>query len=105
LFFFGYGYGGSEINPPRKYECPHCYTTGNSRIFIKYRYEFIYLFRWVTHKKYTHFCCNCKEIFEISPKEIESELKKHPIPFLTRYGWVFLAGIAASIIITGHILK
>jgi hypothetical protein len=62
--------------------------------------HFWYVCRWVTGKEYTAFCDVCRNrIGLLDPKIVEAKLKKNPVPFLDRWGWVFalaaFAGLAA----------
>jgi hypothetical protein len=74
--------------------CAACKKEQSFGLLLHYRYAHIYhFFRWVTSKKYSLFCSVCNRDEALGVTDAESKLKKHPIPFMTRYGWVFLIAL------------
>ncbi|EKS70347.1 MULTISPECIES: hypothetical protein [unclassified Caballeronia] len=77
----------------------HCQTCERERSFslgITYRYFHLYfLFGAVTDKRYSIACDVCHRGWELESKEVESQLKTNPIPFMFRYGIAMLIGAVA----------
>lgn len=83
-------------------ECKTCEKVRPFKLYLQYRYAHLYyIFKWVTKKKYMIACDVCNHGWELKTKEIEATFDKHPIPFMTRFGWTFLVGFFAIILLMG----
>lgn len=60
-----------------------------------------YVFKWVTGKQYAVVCDVCQRGDKLDAKVVEAKLTKSPIPFGTRWGWAFLAGMIAIAAVFG----
>jgi hypothetical protein len=50
----------------------------------------MYLFSWVSEKRYFLLCDVCHRGSELDATAVEATLTEHPIPFITRYGWTLI---------------
>ena len=91
MIIWGSGGGGGDLGQVEERSCQTCEKERPFKLFLQYRYAHLYYLRWVTEKKYHLACDVCMRGFELKSKDVEANLKKNPIPFMTRNGWIFLA--------------
>jgi len=78
--------------------CPTCEKERPFKLALQYKVHHIwYLFKWVTQKQYMLVCDVCHRGAVLPAKEVEPKLAKNPIPVLSRYGWVLLVALIASV--------
>lgn len=65
-------------------------------LLLQYTYSHLYFFRWVTKKSYRTVCDVCGYELELNAEGVESKSHNSAIPFMTRFGWLFLV---ASVLI------
>jgi len=99
MIIWGSGGGGAELGDVSLQECSVCEKERPFRIFLQYKYAHLYYLRWVTKKQYHLACDVCRRGTQLDTKEVESKLVKSPIPFMTRFGWVFLIGIMTTLVV------
>lgn len=101
-----WGGGGDSVDLGNVKRC-HCATCERVRPFkvlLQYRYAHVYwIFAWVSEKKYMLVCDICHRGWALKTEEVEKSFSKHPIPFMRRYGWTFLAVPFVSLIGFAHI--
>ena len=95
MIIWGSGGGGADLGVAEHRACPTCEKERPFKVLLQYRYAHLYYLRWVTKKAYFLACDVCQRGFALDAKAVEAKLEKHPIPFMTRYGWTFLLGIPA----------
>ena len=79
--------------------CPTCEKERTHRLILQYRYAHLYyIFGAVTKKQYICACEICGRGPALNSKEVESTLKKKPIPFIHRLGWTILIGLIAFVV-------
>ena len=84
--------------------CPTCEKERPFHLMLQYTARHIwYVFRWVTGKQYAVVCDVCHRGNKVEAHVVEAKLAKPPIPFGTRWGWAFLAGIFAVMAVFGTI--
>ena len=99
-----WGSGGNSVDLGQV-ELKHCETCEKDRPFkllLQYKYAHLYYLRWVTEKKYHLACDVCSRGWELKTAEVEQKLEKNPIPFMTRFGWTFLVGAIALILLMSN---
>ncbi|WP_374425047.1 hypothetical protein [Chromobacterium sp.] len=99
MIIWGSGSGGADLGQVEVRHCATCERDRPFKLFIQYRYAHLYYLRWVTEKKYHLACDICQRGWELKAADVESMLEKNPIPFMTRFGWAFLVGGVALIIL------
>jgi hypothetical protein len=99
MIVWGSGSGRSDLGVIETRACSTCERERQFRLLLHYRYSHLYYLRWVTKKQYVLACNVCQRGWELDAASVESKLEKVPIPFMTRYGWVFLLGTAGVIVI------
>jgi hypothetical protein len=89
-----WGSGGKEadLGQVELRNCPTCERERPFKLLLQYRYAHLYYLRWVTSRKYFLACDVCRHGSELDTARIEAKFDKHPIPFMTRFGWAFLVG-------------
>ncbi|MGJ3253075.1 MAG: hypothetical protein ACFE0J_18370 [Elainellaceae cyanobacterium] len=101
LSWIVWGSGGDSVDLKviDHLQCDTCEKVRPFKILLQYRYAHIYwVFACVTEKKYLLVCDVCHRGWELKAKEIEKTFSKHPIPFIRRYGWMFLVFLFVSLI-------
>lgn len=84
----------SDLGVQCSQHCPTCERERPFKLMLQYKVHHIwYLFKWVTQKQYMLVCDVCQRGAKLDAKEVEGKLTKHPIPFLSRFGWTFLVGL------------
>ena len=74
--------------------CAVCDGERPFRLTVHYQvHHLYYIFKWVTGKKYMLVCAACRCGHDLSTQEVETQLKRNPIPPFDRFGWVLLAGL------------
>lgn len=82
--------------------CPVCERERPFHLMLQYTVHHVwYVFRWVSGKQYGAVCEVCQRGDKLDAKDVESRLKKSPIPFGARWGWAFLAGLVAIVAVFG----
>lgn len=93
---------GGNVKDLGQIELRHCETCEKERpmkLILQYRYAHLYYLRWVTEKRYDMACDVCRRGWQLENKVVDAKLETNPIPFMTRYGWAFLAGLVALAVI------
>ncbi|WP_028104324.1 hypothetical protein [Pseudoduganella violaceinigra] len=89
------------------HEHKHCPTCEKERKFLlqlQYKVSHIwYIFKWVSSKQYVRVCEICLRGDRLVAKSVEERFGKPPIPFMSRWSWVFLAALVAGIGVFGSI--
>ena len=71
--------------------CNTCRGIRPFKIILQYRYFHIYwIFGWIMSKEYVLACDFCYKGWILKPSEVEKNFFRHPIPFMRRYGLLFL---------------
>lgn len=84
--------------------CPTCERDRPFKLALQYKVHHIwYLFRWVSAKQYMLACDICHRGAKLDAKDVEAKLQKNPIPFGSRFGWVFLVGLIVVIVAFGAV--
>lgn len=84
--------------------CPVCEKERTFLVQLHYKVSHIwYLFKWVSEKQYVKVCEICQRGEKLATKAVEDELGKPPIPFMSRWGWVFLVALIGVIAVFGSI--
>jgi hypothetical protein len=79
--------------------CQTCERERPFKLALQYKVHHIwYLFKWVSQKQYMLVCDVCHRGAKLDAKEVEPKLAKHPIPFLSRYGWTLLVGLIVVVL-------
>jgi hypothetical protein len=92
----------ANLGPQASRHCPTCEKERPFHVILQYTVRHIwYVFKWVTGKQYVLLCDVCQRGNKLDPKLVESRLTKPPIPFATRWGWAFLAGMVAIAAVFG----
>jgi hypothetical protein len=99
MIIWGSGGGGKDLGQVELRHCEICEKERPFKLFLQYKYAHLYYLRWVTEKKYHLACDICQRGCELNSKDVESKFEKNPIPFMTRYGWAFLVGFIAIVIL------
>lgn len=82
--------------------CPVCEKERPFHLMLQYTAHHIwYVFKWVSGKQYGAVCEVCQRGDKLDAKVVEAKLQKSPIPFGTRWGWAFLAGMIAIAAVFG----
>ena len=97
MIIWGSGNGGADLGVAEQRECATCEKERPFKVLLQYRYAHLYYLRWVTKKTYFLACDVCQRGWTLDAKAVEAKLQKHPIPFMTRYGWTFLLGGIAAL--------
>lgn len=93
MIIWGSGGDSIDLGQVKEQQCSTCEKVRPFKLLLQYRFKHLYyIFKWVSEKKYLLVCDVCHRGWELKAKEVEATFKKHPIPFMTRYGWTFLAG-------------
>jgi hypothetical protein len=103
MIIWGSGSGAEDLGQVELRQCPTCEKERPFKLFLQYEYAHLYYLRWVTEKKYYLACDICRRGWELDTKEVEAKFEKNPIPFMTRYGWTFLVGFVALVIIVANL--
>jgi hypothetical protein len=105
-----WGSGGDSVDlgvAEHRY-CEVCERERPFKIILQYRYAHLYwLFSWITKKNYLLLCDICHRGWNLKATEVEKTLSQNPIPFMRRWGWIFLASlvlIPLLIVVVGSIL-
>lgn len=99
-----WGSGGHDIDlgQVETTRCSICEKDRPFKLHLQYRYAHLYyIFSWITEKKYLLLCDVCSRGWKLNTKEVEATFKKHPIPFMKRFGWLFLVGPLFAILLIG----
>ena len=89
----------ADLGVQATHNCPTCERDRPFKLALQYKVHHIwYLFKWVTQKQYMLVCDVCHRGTKLEAKQVEPKLTRHPIPFLSRYGWTFLAGLIAVVV-------
>ena len=99
MIIWGSGGGGADLGVAEHRACPTCEKERPFKVLLQYRYAHLYYLRWVTSKAYFLACEVCHRGAALDTRAVEARLEKHPIPFMTRYGWTFLLGIPAAFLL------
>ncbi len=84
--------------------CPVCERERAFLVQLHYKVRHIwYIFKWVSSKQYVKVCEVCQRGETLATKAVEEALGKPPIPFMSRWGWVFLVALIAGIGVYGSI--
>ena len=71
--------------------CNTCRGIRPFKIILQYRYFHIcWIFGWIMSKEYVLACDFCYKGWILKPSEVEKNFFRHPIPFMRRYGLLFL---------------
>lgn len=88
-------------------EHKHCPTCERERAFLvqlHYKVSHIwYVFKWVSSKQYVKVCEVCQRGETLATKAVEETFGKPPIPFMARWGWVFLVALIVGIGVYGSV--
>lgn len=99
MIIWGSGGGSADLGVVERKSCATCEKERPFKILLQYRYAHLYYFRWVTGRSYRLACDICHRGWDLKPKDVDPVLRKSAIPFLTRYGWTFLAGFVGLVIV------
>jgi hypothetical protein len=89
----------ADLGVQATHNCPTCERDRPFKLALQYKVHHIwYLFKWVTQKQYMLVCDVCQRGAKLEAKEVEPKLARHPVPFLSRYGWTFLAALVVVVI-------
>src|SRR5207245_11277748 len=93
MIIWGRGGDNKDLGQVKTQQCATCEKERPFKLLLQYRFAHLYYsFSWVTQKKYLLVCDVCHRGWELVPKGVEGKLEKNPIPFMKRYGWIFLVG-------------
>jgi hypothetical protein len=92
VIIWGSGNGGADLGVAENRACETCEKERPFKVLLQYKYAHLYHLRWVTEKAYYLACDVCRRGVKLDPRSVEAKLKTHPIPFMTRNGWMFLVG-------------
>jgi hypothetical protein len=105
MIIWGSGGGGADLGVAEHRECPTCEKERPFKVLLQYRYAHLYYLRWVTQKAYYLACEVCQRGAKLDAKSVEAKLQKHPIPFMTRYGWTFLLAVPAMVFLLAAVFS
>ena len=105
MIIWGSGGGGADLGVAEHRDCATCEKERPFKVLLQYRYAHLYYLRWVTKKAYYLACEVCQRGVALDTRAVEAKLEKHPIPFMTRYGWTFLIGIPAAIFLPALLIS
>ena len=89
----------ADLGVQATHNCPTCERDRPFKLALQYKVHHIwYLFKWVTQKQYMLVCDICHRATKLEAKDVEPKLARHPIPFLSRYGWTLLVGLIAVVV-------
>jgi hypothetical protein len=103
MIIWGSGGGNADLGQVELKHCEICEKERPFKLLLQYRYAHLYYLRWVTEKKYHLACDICRRGWELKSADVEQKLEKNPIPFMTRYGWAFLVGGIAMLILIANV--
>jgi hypothetical protein len=103
MIIWGSGSGQADVGQGEHKHCDTCEKERPFNVFLQYRYAHLYYLRWVTEKKYHLACEVCRRGWELKASDVEQNLEKSPIPFMTKYGWTFLVGGIALLVLFANI--
>jgi hypothetical protein len=102
MIIWGSGGESKDLGVMETRRCDTCEKDRPFKLVLQYRYGHIwYLFKWVSERKYVLQCDVCHHGWQVDTKQVESNLKTNPIPFATRYGLAFLAGVIGIAVLAG----
>lgn len=94
----------ADLGADASRHCPTCERERPFRLVLQYTARHIwYVFKWVSAKQYASVCTVCQRGARLDARVVESTLSKPPIPFGTRWGWAFLAGMVGIAAVFGAI--
>ena len=105
MIIWGSGNGDADLGVAEHRECATCEKERPFKVLLQYRYAHLYYLRWVTKKAYYLACEVCQRGVALDTKAVEAKLEKHPIPFMTRYGWTFLIGIPVALFLPALLIS
>ena len=105
MIIWGSGNGGADLGVAEHRACATCEKERPFKVLLQYKYAHLYYLRWVTKKVYYLACDVCHRGAELDARSVEAKLQKHPIPFMTRYGWAFLVAIPAMLFLSTAIFS
>jgi hypothetical protein len=92
----------ANTGPQASRHCPTCEKERPFHLVLQYTVRHIwYVFKWVTGKQYATVCESASAGTSWTPRRWSPTLSKPPIPFGTRWGWAFLAGMIAIAAVFG----
>jgi len=100
VIIWGSGNGNADLGVAEHRACATCERERPFKVLLQYKYAHLYYLRWVTKKAYYLACEVCHRGAELDARAVEAKLQKHPIPFMTRYGWTFLVAIPAMFVLS-----
>lgn len=103
MIIWGSGGGGADLGQVELRHCETCEKERPFKLLLQYRYAHLYYLRWVTEKHYHLACDVCRRGWELKTADVEQKLEKNPIPFMTRYGWAFLVGGIAVVVLMANV--
>jgi hypothetical protein len=84
---------------PVEQYCPICEKERTFRQTLSYKVRHIlWIFRWVSGKKYALVCDVCRRGQTLKAAEVESLQRKSIIPFIDRFGWAVGLVILAALV-------
>lgn len=101
-----WGSGGDtvDLGVAEHRHCEVCERERPFKILLRYKYAHLYwVFSWITEKRYLLLCDVCSRGWLLNTAEIEKKLPKSPIPFIHRWGWVFLVLLILTPLLIGVI--
>jgi hypothetical protein len=107
MFVILSGVGGDvvTVRPEGVHHCAICEQNQHFSLVLRYEYFHIYYLFALTISRHYYFTCDvCQHGDEaLDRRDIERSLKRIPIPFLHRYGWLVctLTSIFAFAIMVG----
>lgn len=103
VIIWGSGNGSADLGVAEQRACATCERERPFKVLLQYKYAHLYYLRWVTKKVYYLACDICHRGSELDARAVEGRLEKHPIPFMTRYGWAFLAAPVALLMLSSAV--
>ncbi|MEN3812795.1 hypothetical protein ABH309_24830 [Chromobacterium piscinae] len=103
MIIWGSGGKAVDLGQVDERHCELCEKHRPFKLLLQYRFAHLYYLRWVTEKKYHLACDICHRGWVLSVDDVESKLEKNPIPFMTRFGWTFLLGGVALIVLLANL--
>lgn len=98
MIVWGSGGGGGDLGVVETKRCQTCDNERPFKLMLQYRYWHVYNLRGLTSKKYLMVCDVCHYGRELDAAGVERNFEKHPIPFMTRNGWMFLLVLGALVV-------
>ena len=93
-----------DLGAQESKHCPTCEKERPFHLLLQYKVRHIwYIFKWVSEKQYTLVCEVCHRGEKLVSKAVEAKLQKSPIPFMSRWSWVFLVAAIGCIVLFGAI--